>query len=35
MFIGFRVLTTVDEIVPALPLRTLNYGNYGVIPYYG
>ena len=22
--------TTVDDISPALPLRTLNYGNYGI-----
>ena len=24
-------LDTVDDINPALPLRTLNYGNYGIL----
>ena len=26
---------TVDDINPALPLRTLNYGNYGIFPIMG
>ena len=26
---------TVDDINPRITLGTLNYGNYGIIPYYG
>ena len=28
-FRGLKVLHAVDDTNPALPLRTLNYGNYG------
>ena len=27
---GLEVLRTADDLNPALPLRTLNYGNYGI-----